>query len=55
MKIRDVLSPTDIIVDVRASDKTRLLQHLSARDCGGSKRPSASWHGCEPFADSGTA
>ena len=31
MKIRDVLSPTDIIVDVRASDKARLLRHLSAQ------------------------
>jgi nitrogen PTS system EIIA component len=31
MKIRDVLSPTDIIIDVRASDKTRLLRHLSAQ------------------------
>ena len=31
MKIRDVLSPNDIIIDVRASDKTRLLRHLSAQ------------------------
>src|SRR6476660_868610 len=31
MKIRDVLSPTDIIVDVRASDKTRLLEQLSTQ------------------------
>ena len=82
MKIRDVLSPTDIIIDVRASDKTRLLEQLStqaaaksglaadevareiakreelgstglgngvvlphARDCGSSKRPSASSQG----------
>lgn len=34
MKIRDVLSPTDIIIDVRASDKTRLLRHLSAQAAG---------------------
>jgi hypothetical protein len=81
MKIRDVLSPTDIIIDVRASDKTRLLEQLSTqaaaksglaadevageslnarsldrpalatawrfltRDCGTSKRPSASSQG----------
>ena len=31
MKIRDVLSPNDIMIDVRASDKTRLLRHLSAQ------------------------
>ena len=31
MTIRDVLSPNDIIIDVRASDKTRLLRHLSAQ------------------------
>jgi PTS system nitrogen regulatory IIA component len=31
MKIRDVLSPTDIIIDLRASDKTRLLRQLSAQ------------------------
>jgi PTS system nitrogen regulatory IIA component len=31
MKIRDVLSPTDILIDVRARDKTRLLRHLSAQ------------------------
>ena len=31
MKIRDVLSPTDISIDVRARDKTRLLRHLSAQ------------------------
>ena len=31
MKIRDVLSPTDIIIDVRASDKTRLLEQLSTQ------------------------
>ena len=31
MQIRDVLSPNDIIIDVRASDKTRLLRHLSAQ------------------------
>ena len=31
MKIRDVLSPNDIIIDVRASDKMRLLRHLSAQ------------------------
>ena len=29
MKIRDVLSPTDIILDVRAKDKSRLLRELS--------------------------
>jgi PTS system nitrogen regulatory IIA component len=26
-----LLSPNDIIIDVRASDKTRLLRHLSAQ------------------------
>jgi PTS system nitrogen regulatory IIA component len=31
MKIRDVLSPTEIILDVRASDKQRVLRHLSAQ------------------------
>jgi nitrogen PTS system EIIA component len=31
MKIRDVLSPTNIIIDLRASDKTRLLRHLSTQ------------------------
>jgi PTS system nitrogen regulatory IIA component len=31
MKIRDVLSPTDIIIDARASDKTRLLKKLSTQ------------------------
>ena len=31
MKIRDVLSPNDIIIDVRPSDKMRLLRHLSAQ------------------------
>ena len=31
MEIRDFLSPTDIMIDVRASDKTRLLQQLSAQ------------------------
>ena len=30
MEIRDFLSPADIMIDVRASDKTRLLQQLSA-------------------------
>src|SRR4029077_14859397 len=31
MKIRDVLSPTDIIIGVRASDKIRLLEQLSTQ------------------------
>jgi nitrogen PTS system EIIA component len=31
MEIRDFLSPADIMIDVRASDKTRLLQQLSAQ------------------------
>ena len=31
MEIRDFLSPDEIMIDVRASDKTRLLQQLSAR------------------------
>jgi PTS system nitrogen regulatory IIA component len=31
MKIRDVLSPTDVIIDVRANDKTRLLEQLSTQ------------------------
>jgi nitrogen PTS system EIIA component len=31
IKIRDVLSPTNIIIDVRASHKTRLLEQLSTQ------------------------
>jgi PTS system nitrogen regulatory IIA component len=31
MDIRDFLSPADIMIDVRASDKTRLLQQLAAQ------------------------
>ena len=31
MEIRDFLSPSDIMIDVRASDKTHLLQQLSAQ------------------------
>jgi PTS system nitrogen regulatory IIA component len=31
MKIRDVLSPTDVLIDVRANDKTRLLEQLSTQ------------------------
>src|SRR5262245_8731343 len=31
MKINDVLSPTDIMVDLRASDKSHLLRLLSAQ------------------------
>jgi nitrogen PTS system EIIA component len=31
MEIREFLSPADIMIDVRASDKTRLLQQLSAQ------------------------
>lgn len=31
MEIRDFLSPDEIMIDVRASDKTRLLQQLSAQ------------------------
>jgi nitrogen PTS system EIIA component len=31
MKISDFLSPADIMVDVRASDKSRLLRQLSAQ------------------------
>jgi nitrogen PTS system EIIA component len=31
MKISDFLSPTDVALDVRAGDKSRLLQQLSAR------------------------
>jgi PTS system nitrogen regulatory IIA component len=31
MKISDFLSPTDVALDVRAGDKLRLLQHLSAQ------------------------
>jgi nitrogen PTS system EIIA component len=31
MDIKEFLSPTDILVDVRASDKTRLLQELARR------------------------
>ena len=31
MEIRDFLSPADIMIDVRASDKMRLLQQLSAQ------------------------
>jgi PTS system nitrogen regulatory IIA component len=29
MKIRDFLSPTQVMIDVKASDKSRLLEHLS--------------------------
>jgi PTS system nitrogen regulatory IIA component len=31
MEIKDVLSPADVMVDVRAADKTRLLQELARR------------------------
>ena len=31
MDIRDFLSPADIMIDVRASDKTRLLQQLATQ------------------------
>jgi PTS system nitrogen regulatory IIA component len=31
MKISDLLSPADIVLDVRAKDKSRLLRELSTR------------------------
>jgi nitrogen PTS system EIIA component len=31
MRISDFLSPTDVTIDVRASDKVHLLRHLSAQ------------------------
>ena len=31
MKIRDFLSPANVVLDVRASDKSRLLQQLSSQ------------------------
>jgi PTS system nitrogen regulatory IIA component len=31
MKIRDFLSPANVVLDVRANEKTRLLQQLSTR------------------------
>jgi nitrogen PTS system EIIA component len=31
MKISDLLSPTDVMIDVRASNKRRLLQELAAK------------------------
>ena len=34
MEIRDFLSPADVMLDVRASDKARLLRQLSAQAAG---------------------
>jgi PTS system nitrogen regulatory IIA component len=34
MKISDLLTPTHVLVDVRASDKNRLLEQLSAEAAG---------------------
>jgi PTS system nitrogen regulatory IIA component len=31
MEIKEFLSPTDTLVDIRASNKTRLLQELAGR------------------------
>jgi len=31
MEISDLLSPTDVMIDVRASDKSRLLRQLSGQ------------------------
>jgi PTS system nitrogen regulatory IIA component len=35
MKISDLLSPADVMIDVRASNKRQLLQELSAKAAGG--------------------
>lgn len=35
MKIADLLSPTDVMIDVRASDKRLLLQEFAARAAAG--------------------
>ncbi len=31
MKIEDILTPSDALVDVRASDRTRLIQDMAGR------------------------
>ena len=35
MKISDLLSPTDVMIDVRASNKRLLLQDLAAKAAAG--------------------
>jgi hypothetical protein len=35
MKISDVLSPTDVMIDVRTSDKGLLLRELAAKAASG--------------------
>jgi PTS system nitrogen regulatory IIA component len=35
MKISDLLSPADVMIDVRASNKRQLLQELAAKAAGG--------------------
>jgi nitrogen PTS system EIIA component len=35
LKISDLLSPADVMIDVRASNKRQLLQELSAKAAGG--------------------
>jgi PTS system nitrogen regulatory IIA component len=46
MKISDLLSPTDVMIDVRAANKRRLLQELAAKAAAGLGLPVeaiASW------------
>ena len=39
MKISELLSPTDTMIDVRGSNKRQLLQELAARAAAGLGRP----------------